>query len=40
VTDRSVAPPPATDELIQKMNKAAPKYGLEIKVPPPEPKKP
>jgi len=34
VTDRSAAPPPITDELIQKMNAAAPKYGLEFPLPP------
>ncbi|MGH2359184.1 MAG: quercetin 2,3-dioxygenase [bacterium] len=30
VTDRTAAPPPITDELIQKMNEVAPKYGLEF----------
>lgn len=33
VKDRKVAPPPVTDELIRKMNEAAPKYGLKI-IPP------
>jgi len=35
VKDRNAAPPPVTEELIKKMNEAAPKYGLEF-VPPPE----
>lgn len=35
VQDRKAAPPPITDELIRKMNKAAPKYGLTF-VPPPD----
>lgn len=30
VTDRNAAPPPITDELIQKLNEVAPKYGLEF----------
>jgi len=30
VTDRTTGPPPITDELIQKMNEVAPKYGLEF----------
>lgn len=34
VTDRKAAPPPITDELIQKMNEVAPKYGLEFPVAP------
>ena len=34
VKDRNVAPPPITEELIRKMNDAAPKYGLEFKLPP------
>ena len=34
VTDRSGAPPPVTEELIRKMNEAAPKYGLEFRSPP------
>jgi len=33
--DRKVAPPPVTDELIRKMNEAAPKYGIEF-LPPPD----
>lgn len=32
VKDRNAAPPPVTDELIQKMNKAASKYGIEFPV--------
>ena len=35
VKDRKTAPPPITEELIRKMNDAAPKYGLTI-VPPPD----
>jgi quercetin dioxygenase-like cupin family protein len=35
VKDRNAAPPPVTEELIKRMNEAAPKYGLEF-VPPPE----
>jgi quercetin dioxygenase-like cupin family protein len=34
ITDPKAAPPPITDELIQKMRDAAPKYGLEIPPPP------
>ena len=34
VKDRKAAPPPVTEELIRKMNDAAPKYGLKF-VPPP-----
>ena len=30
VTDRKAAPPPITDELIQRMHEAAPKYGVEF----------
>jgi len=30
VTDRKAAPPPITDELIQKLREVAPKYGLEF----------
>ena len=30
VTDREAAPPPITEELIQKLNEVAPKYGLEF----------
>jgi mannose-6-phosphate isomerase-like protein (cupin superfamily) len=30
VTDRKAAAPPITDELIQKLNEVAPKYGLEF----------
>ena len=30
VTDRKAVPPPITDELIQKLNEVAPKYGLEF----------
>lgn len=30
VTDRTATPPPITDELIQKLNEVAPKYGLEF----------
>ena len=33
VKDRKAAPPPVTEELIRKMNDAAPKYGLKF-VPP------
>ena len=33
--DRNAAPPPVTEELIRKMNEAAPKYGLEF-LPPPD----
>jgi quercetin dioxygenase-like cupin family protein len=36
--DRNVQPPPVTDELIRRMNEAAPKYGIKF-VPPPEAKK-
>lgn len=32
--DRNAAPPPVTEELIRRMNEAAPKYGLKF-VPPP-----
>jgi len=32
--DRSAAPPPVTEELIRKMNEAAPKYGIEFVQPP------
>lgn len=35
VKDRKAAPPPITEELIQKMNEAAPKYGLKF-IPPPD----
>lgn len=38
-TDRNQAPPPVTEELIRRMNEAAPKYGLEF-VPPPDGSKP
>jgi quercetin dioxygenase-like cupin family protein len=34
VRDRTAAPPPITDELIRKMNEAAPKYGIEMRLPP------
>ena len=34
VTDRTAAPPPVTEELIRKMNEAAPKYGVEFVSPP------
>lgn len=34
VTDPKAAPPPITDELIQKMQEAAPKYGVEFPAPP------
>jgi len=34
VTDRRATPPPITEELIRKMSEAAPKYGLEMRVPP------
>jgi oxalate decarboxylase/phosphoglucose isomerase-like protein (cupin superfamily) len=37
-TDPTAAPPPVTDELIRRMNEAAPKYGIKF-VPPPEAKK-
>lgn len=37
--DRHAAPPPVTEELIRRMNEAAPKYGLEF-VPPPDSGKP
>ena len=30
VTDRKAVPPPITDELIQKLNEVAPKYGMEF----------
>lgn len=33
--DRNAAPPPVTEELIRRMNEAAPKYGLKF-VPPPD----
>jgi quercetin dioxygenase-like cupin family protein len=36
VTDRSAAPPPITDDLIRKMQEAAPRHGLAF-APPPEP---
>lgn len=39
VTDRKAAPPPITDELIQKLNQVAPKYGVEIQVAPENGKK-
>lgn len=32
VKDRNAAPPPVTDKLIQRMNKAASKYGIEFPV--------
>lgn len=35
VTDRTAAPPPVTEELIRRMNEAAPTYGVEF-VPPPD----
>ncbi len=35
VKDRNATPPPVTEELIKRMNEAAPKYGLKF-VPPPE----
>ena len=35
VKDRKAAPPPVTEELIRKLNEAAPKYGLKF-IPPPE----
>ena len=35
VTDRTAAPPPVTEELIQKMNEVAPKYGV-VMMPPPD----
>jgi quercetin dioxygenase-like cupin family protein len=35
VQDRKAAPPPVTEELIRKMNEAAPKYGLKF-IPPPD----
>jgi mannose-6-phosphate isomerase-like protein (cupin superfamily) len=35
VKDRNAAPPPVTEDLIKRMNEAAPKYGLEF-VPPPD----
>jgi quercetin dioxygenase-like cupin family protein len=35
VTDRTAAPPPVTEELIRRMNEAAPKYGMKF-VPPPD----
>jgi len=38
VKDRNAAPPPVTEELIKRLNKAAPKYGLEF-VPPPDGRK-
>ena len=34
VTDRKAAPPPITEELIQKMNEVAPKYGIVFQPPP------
>ena len=34
VKDRNAAPPPVTEELIRRMNEAAPKYGLEFVSPP------
>lgn len=34
VTDRTAAPPPVTEELIRRMNEAAPKYGVEFVQPP------
>jgi hypothetical protein len=33
--DRTAAPPPATEELIQRLTAAAPKYGIEILPPGP-----
>lgn len=33
--DRNAAPPPVTEDLIRRMNEAAPRYGLKL-VPPPE----
>ncbi len=35
VKDRNATPPPVTEELIKRMNEAAPKYGLKF-VPPPK----
>ena len=35
VQDPKAAPPPVTEELIRKMNEAAPKYGLKL-IPPPD----
>lgn len=34
VKDRKTAPPPITTELLQRMNEAAPKYGLKYPSPP------
>jgi quercetin dioxygenase-like cupin family protein len=34
VKDRNAPPPPVTEELIKRMNEAAPKYGLEFVQPP------
>ena len=34
VKDRNASPPPITEELIKKMNEAAPKYGLQFVSPP------
>jgi mannose-6-phosphate isomerase-like protein (cupin superfamily) len=34
VTDRSAPPPPITQEFLRKMSEAAPKYGMEMPVPP------
>ena len=39
VTDRDAAPPPMTDELLQKLNEFAPEYGLEF-LPPQQSDKP
>jgi quercetin dioxygenase-like cupin family protein len=39
VTDRKAAPPPITDELIQKMNEVAPRYGVTM-LPPTDTGKP
>ena len=39
VTDPKAAPPPITDELIQKLNEVAPKYGLEFPAAPESGKK-
>ena len=33
VTDRNAAPPPITDDLIRRMNEAAPRHGIEFVVP-------
>ena len=38
VTDRNVPPPPITQEFLEKMSKAAPKYGMKMPVPADAPK--